>query len=313
MERSAFLSAAGATAALALAPQTARADGQLTVMTLPIDQGAQAYYAEDLGMFKRAGLDAQVLTANYGTQVAAAVAGGSVEIGQSNIMSLAAAFERGLPIALIAGAGLYSSAKPTSLMIVEKNSPLKTAKDLNGKTVAINGLKSITQISVMAWADQNGGDSDQIKFVEMPFVEMEPALASGRIDAALLADPNATTALAAGRTRPFTKAFDAIGKQFLIGGWFAKTDWINANVATVRSFANVMREAAQWGNKSANFKQSAAILEKYTKVDVGAANRIVYAERLDPALIQPDIDVAAKYKILKASFPASAMISSVVA
>ena len=313
MERSAFLSAAGATAAIALTPRIAWADSVVRVMTLPIDQGAQAYYAQDLGMFKRAGLDADVLTTNYGTQVAAAVAGGSVEIGQSNIMSLAVAFERGVPIALIAGAGLYSSAKPTSMMIVEKNSPLKTAKDLTGKTVAVNGLKSITQISVMDWADQNGGDSDQIKFVEMPFVEMEPALVSGRIDAALMADPNATTVLADGRTRPFTKAFDAIGKQFLIGGWFAKTDWINANVATVRTFAAVMREAAQWGNKSANFKASAAILEKYTKVDVGASNRIVYAERLDPALIQPSIDAAAKYKILKAAFPAPQMISSVVA
>ena len=127
-------------------------------------------------MFKRAGLDVQVSITNFGTQVAAAVAGGSIEIGQSNIMSLAAAYERGLPFALIAGAGSYSSAKPTSMMIVEKNSPLQTAKDLNGKTVAVNGLKSITQISVEAWADQNGGDSQQIKFVEMPFVEMEPAL-----------------------------------------------------------------------------------------------------------------------------------------
>ena len=51
--------------------------------------------------------------------------------------SLAAAVERGLPFALIAGAGLYSTAKPTSMMIVAKNSPLKTAKDLSGKTVAV--------------------------------------------------------------------------------------------------------------------------------------------------------------------------------
>jgi NitT/TauT family transport system substrate-binding protein len=262
-------------------------------------------------MFRRAGMDVVVSTANYGTQVAAAVAGGSIEIGQSNIMSLCAAYERGLPFALIAGAGLYSSAKPTSMMIVEKNSPLKTAADLNGKTVSVNGLKSITQVSVLAWADQNGGDSTKIKFVEMPFAEMEPALASGRVDAALLADPDATNALAAGHSRPFTKAFDAIGTQFLIGGWFAKTDWIAANTETVKKFAAVMREAALWANKPVNYKQSAAILEKYTKVSVGAANRISFADHLDPALIQPNIDVAAKYGVLKASFPAAKIISSV--
>lgn len=278
-------------------------------MTLPIDQGAQCFYAQDLGMFKKAGLDTQVSITNFGTQVAAAVAGGSIDIGQSNIMSLAAAYANGLPFALIAGAGLYSSAKPTSMMIVAKTSPLQTAKDLNGKTVAVNGLKSITQISVQAWADQNGGDSNQIKFVEMPFVEMEGALVSGRIDAALLADPNATTLLAGGKTRPFTKAFDAIAKQFLIGGWFAKTDWIAANADTVRKFVAVMRESAEWANKPANYKQSAEILEKYTKVAVGNANRIVYAERLDPALIQPSIDTAAKYGLVKAAFPASKLIA----
>jgi NitT/TauT family transport system substrate-binding protein len=308
VKRSLFVAAAGA---FALARQPARADGPVRAMTLPIDQGAQLYYAQDLGMFKRAGLDIVVSTANYGTQVAAAVAGGAIEIGQSNIMSLCAAYERGLPFALIAAAGLYSSAKPTSMMIVEKNSPLKTATDLNGKTVAVNGLKSITQVSVLAWADQNGGDSTKIKFVEMPFAEMEGALASGRIDAALLADPDATTALAAGHSRPFTKAFDAIGKQFLIGGWFAKTDWIAANTGTVKKFASVMREAAGWANKPINYKQSAAILEKYTKVAVGSANRIVFADHLDPALIQPNIDIAAKYGVLKASFPAAKIISSV--
>ena len=309
MKRASFVAAS---AALALAPQIARADGPIRVMTLPIDQGAQCFYAQDLGMFKKAGLDAQVSITNFGTQVAAAVAGGAIEIGQSNIMSLATAFEKGLPFALIAGAGLYSTAKPTSMMIVAKNSALKTAKALSGKTVAVNGLKSITQISVQAWADQNGGDSQQIKFVEMPFVEMEGALMSGRIDMALLADPNATTLLAGGHTRPFGKAFDAIGKEFLIGGWFAKTDWIAANTDTVRKFIAVMRESAQWANKPADFSQSATILEKYTKVAVGAANRVAYAERLDPALIQPSIDTAAKYGLLKASFPAAKMISTVV-
>ena len=282
-------------------------------MTLPIDQGAQLYYAQDLGMFKRAGLDVTVQTANYGTQVAAAVAGGAIEIGQSNIMSLCVAYERGLPFSLIAAAGLYSSAKPTSMMIVAKDAPYKNAKDLSGKTIAVNGLKSITQVSVLAWADATGGDSTQLKFAEMPFSEMEAALTSGRVDAALLADPDATNALALGHSRPFAKAFDAIGKQFLIGGWFAKNDWIAANVDTVKKFAAVMRESAQWANKPVNYKQSAAILEKYTKVAVGSANRIAFAEHLEPALIQPNIDAAAKYHVLKAPFAASQLISNVVA
>ena len=260
-------------------------------------------------MFPKFGLDATVQTLNYGSAIAAAVAGGAADIGQANIMSLAAAFERGLPVSLIAPGGLYDTNKPTSLMIVRKDSPLKTAKDLSGKLVAVNGLKSVTQVSVQAWADANGGDSDAIKFMEMPFVEMEGALASGRIDAALMADPDATAALSLGHTRPFAKAFDAIGKNWLIGGWFANTQWINANPDVVRKFAATMRAASQWANS--NQAQSAVILEKNTKVHVGTANRIIYALRLDPAQVQPQIDVAAKYHLLKASFPAKALISTV--
>lgn len=313
MDRSAFLTSAGAAVTLTLAPAVARADTPVRAMTLPFDQGGQLYFAQDLGLFRRAAMDVALSTANYGTQIVAAVAGGAIEIGQSNIMSLCAAYERGLPFSLIAAGGVYSSVKPTSMMIVEKNSPLRSAKDLNGKIVAVSGLKSITQVSVLAWADQNGGDSSAIKFVEMPFSEMEAALAAGRIDAALMAEPDATTALAGGRSRFFSKAFDAIGKLFLIGGWFAKNDWIAANPDTVKKFAAVMRETALWANRSSNHQQSAAILEKYTKVAVGSANRIAFGDRIDPALIQPNIDIAAKYGVLKASFPAAKLIASAAA
>ena len=75
MDRARFLTATGASAAIAFAPQLARAEGPLTVMTLPIDQGAQAFYAQDLGYFKSAGLDTTVSITNFGTQVASAVAG----------------------------------------------------------------------------------------------------------------------------------------------------------------------------------------------------------------------------------------------
>ena len=57
-----------------------------------------------------------------------------------------------------------------------------------------------------------------------------------------------------------------------------------------------MHEAAVWGN--ANHAKSAEILLKYAKIDPElAANmvRIHYGERLSPALMQPVINVAAKY------------------
>ncbi|HXP92052.1 MAG TPA: ABC transporter substrate-binding protein [Candidatus Binatia bacterium] len=312
MRRASFIGIAAASAATGFVPAHVSAQtATLKVATLPIDQGAQAYFAQDLKFFARAGLTVDVQTLKYGQEIAAAVAGGSINIGQSNITSLAVAYERGLPFKMIAAAGLFNVKKSTSYFLVAKNSPITVAKDLNGKTVACNGLKNITQLSVQLWVDKNGGDSSTMKFVEMTFPEMEPALVANRVDAALMATPDATTALDLGRTRVLSIPFDALGHEWLIGAWFARTDWISANADVVKKFVGVMRETAAWANNPKNHAQSAAILEKYTQVRVGSANRIAFADKLDPAQIQPQIDTAARYKVLKTAFSASDLIAAV--
>ena len=73
-------------------------------------------------------------------------------------------------------------------------------------------------------------------------------------------------------------------------------------------FARVLHETAVWANK--NPEKSGEILSKYTKVDpavVAAMTRTRYAEQLTAALMQPLIDVAAKYNGFR-TFPAQELI-----
>ena len=81
--------------ALALASGASPATSQTEMTTLriastPIDVGAEVYYAQALGMFKQAGLDVQIQSIDNGAAIAAAVAGGAADIGQSNVVSLPA-------------------------------------------------------------------------------------------------------------------------------------------------------------------------------------------------------------------------------
>ncbi len=69
-----------------------------------------------------------------------------------------------------------------------------------------------------------------------------------------------------------------------------------------------MAQTAAWANK--NQPRTAAILEKWTHVHVGKANRVVYAEKLDAAEVQPQIDVAARYNVLKSTFPAGNLFAT---
>jgi NitT/TauT family transport system substrate-binding protein len=291
-----------------LCPQAGGAqEATLRIATIPIDVGAEVFYARDAGFFKKAGIDAQIQPITNGGAIAAAVASGAVDVGFSNLVSIATAFKRGVPITIIAPAGLYSTKTPSSVCVVAQNSPIKSAKDLTGKVFATNGLKNIAEFGPRAWIDKNGGDSSTVSFIEMPFPAMSVALAQGHIAAALLAEPSATEFKSS--TRVLSKCFDGIAPNFMISAYIATTKWANAHPDLVQKFQQAIRETAAWANK--NHDKTAEMLAKEAKISpdvVRAMNRSVYPERTDPAMIQPVIDVTAKYGGLNATFPASEMI-----
>ena len=305
MKRAAALLAA---CALVCAPFTAGADpATIRVATTPIELGAQVLYAQDQGFFKRAGVNVDVQLMDSGAAIAAAVASGSLDVAQANLVSLATAHERSLPFVVIAPAGLYSATNPTTSIVVSKTSTIKSAKDLEDKTIALNGLRNITQIGASAWMDQNGADPAKARFIEMPFPQMGAALEAGRIDAAVIAEPELSAAVAGG-ARIIAQPYTSIAKEFLIGGWFATSTWAKAHPDEAKRFVGAIVAAGAWANT--HRAESAKILEKYTKIRVSPAmKRTIYAERLAPADIQPLIDAAAKYKSIKSAFPASDLLA----
>ena len=308
MNRGHLLTLLGSAAAAPLAPSPALAQTliSLKLATTPTDIGAQPFYATDQGFFKAAGLDADTQVIANGSSIAAAVASGAIDIAQSNVVSLAIAHERNVDLVVVAPAGIYSSKEPTSAIVVAKSSPYKAAKDLNGKTLACNGLKNISQIGPEAWLDKNGGDVTSYKWTEMAFPQMPPALEAGRVDAALIAEPELSTSLQHGN-RVLGYAYDAVAPTFLIGAWFTTGAWAKAHPDVVKRFQKAMALAADWANK--NRAQSAQILTKYTKIVVEPEmKRTTYGAKLEPALMQPLIDASAKYGAIKAIFPATELI-----
>jgi NitT/TauT family transport system substrate-binding protein len=263
-----------------------------------------------MGFFAKAGLDVQISPITSGPAIASAVAGGAIDIGYSNLMSLAIAHGKGLPFVIVAPAGLYVSSAPTTLLMVAKSSDIRSARDLDGKTVATNGLRNIGEYAPALWIDKNGGRSSTVKFVEMPFTEMAKALDAHRIDAAIIAEPSLTQAKRAGLVRELGDAYGAVANRFMIGGWFTTNRWVQDHPDVLRRFVQAIREADAWANK--NPAKSAAILAKYAKLDPEIARQMTrshFADTLAPALIQPMIELAVKYKALDGSFPAEDFIA----
>jgi NitT/TauT family transport system substrate-binding protein len=268
-----------------------------TAMTIRVGAGtveanAQAYYADAQGFFKKVGLNAEVQQLRSGTTIAAAIVGGDLACGVSNVVSLGAAHAKGVPFVIIAGGALYDTAVPNALIVVAPNSPIKTAKDFAGKTVAGISVGGLDQLAWDAYLDKNGVDYTSVKFVEVSPASMADALALDRVQGASMNDPELSAA--GTKIKAFAKGWDDIAPVFMQTAWFTTQDWLAKNKDTAKRFNEAMVMAAQWG--MANPDAGAAILAKALKFSEAKA-RMHYALKPDPALIQPVYDAQFKYKL----------------
>jgi NitT/TauT family transport system substrate-binding protein len=170
---------------------------------------------------------------------------------------------------------------------------------------------SLMSSAVKSWLTLNGADIAKIHFVELPFPQMPSALARGTVAAACLSEPIMSEATGT-EAKIFGKPYDAIAKQFLISDWFTTRDWLAKNPDAAKRFVGAIYDAARWAN--GHHDDSAAILAKYTKVDVERIkrmNRCTYATDLQPAMVQPVLDTAFKYKSLGTAINAASMIAKV--
>jgi NitT/TauT family transport system substrate-binding protein len=287
-------------AALALAVVLCGAGGNaaetavINLINLPADNSAQVYYAQDLGYFKDAGLDVHITSMTNSAAIVGALVGGAGDIGNSVIGSAAQARTKGIPVRFIAPAGLFVASEPTSALVVLKDSPLHNAADLTGKTVAVSGLQDLTYYATRAWIDQHGGDSTKVRFVEFPFPAMGAALDQRRVDAAYDIEPFLTAARS--DLRVLGNAAAAVAPRYQATGWIATDSWLAAHGDIALRFSAVMRRTAIWAN--AHRKESAQILLRYMKITPEIADkmtRVTYELTLQPRLLQPPINIAAKY------------------
>lgn len=289
-------------------PLRAQTPQKLRLGAVAADTYGEFYYALDANSFAKAGFDVEITTFTNGAAMAAAAAGGSIDAGTGDVVATVNAIGHGVPFVLLAGGGLYTSGVPTTLLCVAKNAPIANAKGLEGQTVAVVSLVSLSSAAVKAWITAGGGDVSKVKFIELPFAQMGAAVARGTVAAALIAEPALTAASADVQT--LGKAYDAVAPEFLISIVFATRDWVAKNPEASRRFVRVLYDMAKIAN--AHPEATAPILAKYTKLDmdhIHAMKRSQYATALVPAQLQPVLDIAAKYKVLDRSFNAADLIA----
>lgn len=291
------------------APARAQTTSGLRVGAAANDDFAEPYYARDLGFFRDAGLDVDLQTFSSGAAAADGVIGGSLDIAITTPLLLANGFLRGVPFAIVAAGPLATPQAATTLLVVAKDGPIHSAADLVGKTVGINVLHTVLQLSLDAYLEANNVAPSSVQTVEVTFPSEAPAIARGTIQAAVLVEPFLAEALQRGEIRELANPYRYIAPQFLVGAWFTSRRFASQHPDLVQRFVQVIYRTARWAN--ANNAQSAAILAKYTRIPpqvIRTMTRATFAEHMDPADMQALLDVAHRDGLLAKPVAAADLI-----
>jgi len=299
-------------ALLLLFGSTGQAQPQLTPITVglvPTDDITPLVYAIQTGMFKNAGLDVQLAAGNSGTAMAAAVVSGSYTFGKSSLLAIINAHLRKLPLAMIGSEAVYDAKSPYAELMVANDADAKSCKDLAGKIVGTPALNDLDSLATMACVGQAGGDTSSLKLVELPQSASIAAVQEHRVDATVLHEPVLAQAIGANQARVLAPAYSSISTHFVFASFFTAESYAQAHPDIVRKFMEIIYRAAAYTN--AHHAATAQMMADATKAPldiVQRMNRVDGATSLDPKEIQPLIDVAAKYHLIPAAFPATDML-----
>jgi NitT/TauT family transport system substrate-binding protein len=301
IDRRTWLRSAGALPALAALPRLAVAQTAPVVRfaTSPAEGYLQPWFAQDAGIFAKNGINAEVTLLATGAAVSAAVAGGAIDVGISTITNIANAIVRGIPFVMIAPSVLTTTKIPSGLVCVAKSATYRTAKDLEGKTVAVPALKQIVDLALRVWLQQNGADPDKVQVVESSFADMAPGVNRGTFAAAVISEPSLSNALKHQDMRSIGDPYATLGPSYTIAGWITTTGFQQKYPETVRKVTAALLESARWAN--AHHDQTAVIVSRITKIPVETIReetRPPFAEEIRPQELQPQLDAAYKYGFL---------------
>ena len=274
-KRQLISTAAAAGSATLLGPiRGARAADKISVAVIPIADCAPIYLGKAKGFFAKQNIDVELSTQGGGAAIIPGVLSGQLQFGFSNVPSLLIAQNKGLKFVGIAP-GVSSTGiagNDFCATLVPGDSPIKTAKDLTGKTVAVNNLNNIGEVAVRAGVKAAGGDPKSLKYIEVPFPDMPAALADHRIEAGWMVEPFVTIARSRG-DKVVDWPFVAIAPKAMIAVYFASVQYANANPDMVKRFKAAITESLAYANSHSD--EVRQIIPTYTRISPEIAAKII--------------------------------------
>jgi NitT/TauT family transport system substrate-binding protein len=273
----------------------------LKVGIIPIADLAPMYLGMDQGFFEEENITIEPQFAEGGAAIVTSVVSGENEIGFSNTTSLIVAATQNVPVQIISQ-GVLGGATPEEAwdgVFVKKNSPIRSPQDLEGKTIAVNALKSVGELTIDTALKNEGVDYTTIEYLEVPFPEMNAALEAGDVDAVWVVEPFVTQAKAAG-SRAILFPYEQTTENMTVATYFTTRQYIEENGDVVDRFVRAINRSLEYAQENPDAARD--IVLEYTEIPPEAAEAMTlpqWSSDLNLPTIEQTAQLAEEYGFIE--------------
>ena len=199
--------------------------------------------AVDEGIFKKHGLDAEMVLIGINSNIPAAIVSNSIQIGGPTSTVFLQAADGGLDLVAIAGASIMNPSSNVNIAAFARNGiTIKEPKDFVGKKVGAPGLGAFLHVLFVKWLVEKGVDPKSVNFVEVTFPTMADIIKSGGVDVVLTAEPFVTRMINAGLGTVAARYGAELARTEPIIFYAAARDWAEKNPDTIKKFRDAIAE-----------------------------------------------------------------------
>jgi NitT/TauT family transport system substrate-binding protein len=296
-----FKTTAAALMALTIAT-AAEAQQKLQIGCTTTTDCSSAMVAVDEGIFKRLGVDAEMVVIGINSNIPAALLSNSIQIGGPTSPTFLQAVDGGLDIVAVAGASVMheSTGNHTAAAYARTGVDIKEPKDFVGKKVGAPGLGAFLHVMFVKWLSDKGVDPKSVNFVEVSIPTQSDALKSGAIDVGLTGEPWVTRMNNAGVGKVASYYVTELKRTEPVIFYAASRAWAEKNPELIKKFREAVAEGAKIVNS--DHEKATLAVSKFTKqpLEIVRANKVSYQK---PEIKGSDfawyVDFMTKMKLLQ--------------
>lgn len=236
------------------------------------------YLADELGYFEGTSTRPKYVGKVAAPQIIPLVGTGDIDFGARMVPLVISAIASGADIKVVSAGGKTLEDAPHMKYFARNDGSIKTAKDLEGKTIGFNSFGACAEFVSKKWFREQGVDVSKINFLVVPDDKQEQTLEQGGIDLAIIHAPYSGRAEYNDKLVKLWSDYDLDGglggmAPYSVNGKFAKE-----HPQAVKDFVTAIAKTANWVN--ANPDEAREIIAKRLNMDVKYVDRYAYVDDL---------------------------------